>query len=171
MCTASQNMVLDCNDGKGGIKTIYLANFTQADEPLMNASGVVTSWASATGNFYTYQLKPEVGNAPETPQTNDQNGTSYYDHNVSGKINKQTGLKHLEMKKIVEGRFYIIVKDANERYWLYGRKNGMTWVAGTAWETGTAMGDFNGYNFAFASKEEVPKCEISSSLIASLLAA
>jgi hypothetical protein len=60
-----------------------------------------------------------------------------------------------------------IVTDRNDTYWLLGSRNGLELSAGTS-QTGTAMGDRNGYDVTFTALEEVPILSVDSTIIAAL---
>jgi hypothetical protein len=60
-----------------------------------------------------------------------------------------------------------IVTDRNGNYWLLGSRNGLELTTGTS-QTGTAMGDRNGYDVTFTGMEEIPMLSVSGSIVAAL---
>ena len=170
-CTTLTHYSLDCRDSIGGITEVYIAAFDNKGTPtITSASALISSWTDAAGDFYRYQVRPETANAVETPTANDQNGTVYYEQSITFQISKQVGLRTVTNDILYKGNWLIIYKDRNGKYRLHGYNNGCKYSAGTN-ETGTAMGDFNGYKFTFSSKEETQAYEVSSSIMASLIAA
>lgn len=167
-CTTLTSYSLDCRDSIGGISEVYIAAFENKGTPtITSASALISAWTDATGDFYTYQVRPETANATETFQMNDQNGTVFYEQSISFQLSKQNGLRTVTNDILAKGKWLIIYKDRNGKYRLHGYNNGCTMSAGTG-ETGTAMGDFNGYKFTFIAKEETQAYEVSSSIIDAL---
>jgi len=171
-CVPTTGETLDCRDGKGGIKTIYIAALSNVGTPT-SASGIITAWTAANGDFFTYQVRPEVSNATFTANVSDANGTSFYTHAVNFTVYKMSAAKNQEFMRLAQGRLVIIVKsntlDANGTniYWVYGLNNGLNMTSSTG-ETGTAMGDLNGYKYAFTGSDEEAPYNLTASLITGL---
>lgn len=167
-CALTQGYTLDCRDNVGGIKEKYVtehANITA----ITAASGIITAITMASGTmFRKYELEKETGSFTENIQTNDANGTIFYEQDSVMPIRKLQASLRNEIKLLAQNRLVIIEKDRNGKYWLLGENNGMELQPSTA-ATGTAMGDFNGYTLNFKGKEENPAQEVSSGIISGLL--
>jgi hypothetical protein len=163
---------LDCRDSKGGIKTIYIADLANVGTPT-TASGVITAWTAANGDFWTYQVRPEVSNATFTANVSDANGTSFYTHAVNFTTYKMSGTKNQNFMVLAQKRVVIIVKanaldsTGTALYYVYGLNNGLNMTTSTG-ETGTAMGDLNGYKYAFTGSDEEAPYQLTASLITGL---
>jgi hypothetical protein len=72
-----------------------------------------------------------------------------------------------ELLLLAQNRLIAIVLDRNDTYWMLGRNNGLELSAGTA-QTGTAMGDRNGYDMTFTALEESPMVTVASGIVAAL---
>lgn len=172
-CALTQGYNLDCREGIGGIKEVYiteLANVTASTE----VSGVVTAITKATGKrFWKYSLVRETSNATETITANEQNGTLYYAQQVQIILNKRQASVRNEVMLLAKntGLIIIVVENAvtgsNNKAWMFGKTQGLQLTAGTS-ETGTAWGDRNGYTLPFAGNEPELAPEVDYSLIAAL---
>lgn len=168
-CALTQGYTLDCRDNVGGIKEIYITELGNK-ATLTAASGVITAFTLSSGKqFFKYELEKETAELTENFQTNDVNGTVFYEQDIMLPIRKLQASTRNEIKLLAQNRLMIIVKDRNGKYWLLGENNGCELQPSTG-KTGKAMGDFNGYELTFKGKEEDPMQEVSSGLIATLSA-
>jgi hypothetical protein len=172
-CALTQGLNLDCREGIGGIKEVYiieLANVTAITE----SSGVVTAITKATGTrFWKYQLTRETSSATETITGNEQNGTLFYAQQAVVVINKRQASVRNEIMLLAKNRLLFVVVenqlDSNNqnKAWLYGRTQGLLLNTGNS-ETGTGWGDRNGYSLTFTGNEEELAPQVQYSLLASL---
>lgn len=169
-CALTQGYTLDCRDNVGGIKTVYIAELSRKSALTIAASGFVTAFTLTSGIFFTYQLEKETSSLTENIQTNDVNGTLFFEQDLMFTIRKLQASSRNEIKLLAQNRLMVIVLDRNGKYWLLGSDNGCELQPSTG-ASGTAMGDFNGYTLNFKAKEETPMPEVSSSLISALTSA
>lgn len=166
-CSLTQGYVLDCREGIGGLKEVYIiehANVTAITE----SSGVVTAITKATGTrFWKYSLVRETSNATENITGNEQNGTIFYDQTVNIILNKRQASVRNEVMLLAKNFLTIVGVENNGRAFLYGRDQGLQLLTGSA-ETGTAWGDRNGYTLPFNGKEEELAPEVDAATVATL---
>jgi hypothetical protein len=171
-CALTQGYTLDCRDNVGGLKAVYItewANVNFASTGYTATSGTITALPMlSTHQFWTYDLEKETGSLVENIQTNDANGTVWYEQDIDFPIRKMQASERNEIRNIAKNRLAIIVLDRNGKYWLCGEKNGMELQPSNA-NSGKAMGDYNGYMLKFKGKEEAPMQEVSASIIPALL--
>jgi hypothetical protein len=132
----------------------------------VDASGVVTGTFPASG-FYKYEVPKGAGQFTETVNASTENGTIFYTQELLFPINRMAQAVRNELRLVGLNRLMAIVTDRNGKYWLLGRSNGLDVTAGTS-QTGTAMGDRNGYEMTFTGMEELPCSEVSSAIITAL---
>jgi hypothetical protein len=96
-----------------------------------------------------------------------ENGTIFYQQDLQIVLNKMTAALRNELRLLGQNRLMAIVTDRNGTYWLLGSRNGLELSAGTS-QTGTAMGDRNGYDVTFTALEEIPMLSVSSGIVAAL---
>ena len=142
-----------CKDALGGIKRIYVSEWTDGfwdDE----ASGEVAD-ATAAETFYTYDMTRGSGSLNQTITSDLAAGTVYFDQVCSVTFNKVAASDIAEISNLVKGRMGVLVQDNNDNWFVMGHKNGVEVTGGTA-QTGTAAGDQNGFTIEFSAQEVAP---------------
>lgn len=142
-----------CKDALGGIKRIYVSEWTDGfwdDE----ASGEVAD-TTAAETFYTYDMTRGSGSLNQTITSDLAAGTVYFDQVCSVTFNKVAAADIAEISNLVKGRMAVLVQDNNDNWFVMGHKNGVEVTGGTA-QTGTAAGDQNGFTIEFSAQEVAP---------------
>jgi len=70
-------------------------------------------------------------------------------------LKKQDITTHKTVKLLAYGRPHIVVRTRSNNYFIVGLERGADMTAGTI-SSGTALGDFNGYNLTFTGMENSP---------------
>jgi hypothetical protein len=168
-CALSQGYTLDCKDSIGGIKAVWFiaaADVTAVTE----ASGIVSAITKSAGKvFYKYQLVKNSSSLTENVNANVQNGTVFYAQELAIVLNKMQANTRNEILLLAKNNLMAVVQDANDKYWLLGRENGLDLTAGSG-ATGTAQADRNGYTLTFSGGEKELAPEVNSSVITGLTA-
>ena len=147
-CELTTGFTLDCKDGIGGIKEIFLAEWNYIYNLLtVDAGGEITALTDSA-DFYRYQLPTQTGMFEETINFNRDNGTIYYTQTVTIKMHKLSSIKRAELETAALNRLCVCVRDNNDNLWMCGIEDGMDISTSTA-STGTAFGDANGYELSF----------------------
>lgn len=168
-CALTQGYTLDCKDSIGGIKAVWFIA-TGDVSSVAEASGVVTAITKASGKvFYKYQLVKNSSSLTENVNANVQNGTVFYAQELSIILNKLQANTRNEILLLAKNNLLAVVEDANGKYWLLGKQNGIDLTGGNG-ATGTAQGDRSGYTLTFSGSEKELAPEVTSSLIAGLTA-
>ena len=149
-CNLTQGFTLDCKDAVGGIKSIHLIDW--ASTGFTVSGGEVTATTVASGDVYTYELPKGVGSMTTTTNVSQENGTVFNQSDIVARLRKLSTTKRNELKLLAQNRVFCIVKDNNDNYWLAGNEYGCDITAMTS-ESGTAMGDVQGYNFTLSAIE------------------
>ncbi len=168
-CNLTQGFTLDCKDAVGGIKSIHLIDW-EADGFTV-ASGEVTAIAAtgtiSSGSTYTYELPKGVGSMTTTTNVSQENGTVFNQTDIVARLRKLSTTKRNELKLLAQNRVFCIVKDNNDNYWLAGCEYGCDITAMTS-ESGTAMGDVQGYNFTLSAIESESPYLVQAAVATSL---
>lgn len=168
-CALTQGFTLDCKDSIGGIKAVWFIA-TGDVSAISEASGVVTAITKATGkSFYKYALVKNSSMLAENVNTNVQNGTVFYAQELTIVLNKMQANTRNEILLLAKNNLMAVVQDANDKYWLAGRVNGLDLTGGGS-ASGTAQGDRNGYTLTFSGGEKELAPEVTSGIIAGLTA-
>lgn len=168
-CALTQGYTLDCKDSIGGIKAVW---FIAAGDvsAVTEVSGVVTAITKASGKvFYKYQLVKNSSSLTENVNANVQNGTVFYAQELAVILNKMQANTRNEILLLAKNNLLAVVQDANDKYWLLGKQNGLDLSAGSS-ATGTAQADRSGYTLTFSGGEKELAPEVTSGIIAGLTA-
>lgn len=168
-CSLSQNYVLDCKDSLGGIKAAWFIGHADVTA-VTEASGVVSAITKAAGKvFYKYQLVRNTSSLTENVTASVENGTVFYAQELTIILNKMQANTRNEILLLAKNNLMAVVEDANGKYWLLGKGNGLDLSGGNS-GSGTAQGDRNGYTLTFSGGEKELAPEVSSTIIAGLTA-
>lgn len=152
-CNIVEGYAIACRDSIGGIKTIYAAQFEHVTG-YTESSGVCTALTMSGGTkFWIYNMEKENAELNEAETGSVENGTLFYEQNLSFTIKKLTAAQRNNMKVLAQNRLVFIVLDNNGAYWILGRHNGMDKVGTNTAKTGKTLGDMSGYELAFMGKE------------------
>lgn len=164
-CLLTSGFTLDCKDAVGGIKSIHLISWTASK--FTAVSGEITATTVVSGDVYTYELPKGTGSMTNTTNVSVENGTTFNQCDVAFKLRRLSTSKRNEMKLLAQGRTYTIVKDNNDAYWLVGNEYGCDVTAMVA-NSGTAMGDSNGYEVTLSAIEAEAPYKLQSSVVTAL---
>jgi hypothetical protein len=160
----------ECKDSIGGIKAAYIAEHADLTS-LTETSNVITAITMATGKtFKPFVFRKETGNFTSTINSDDAAGTTFVQSEIVLQFTKQETAKRLEIAALMVGNCAVIIEDGNGKYWFFGEDFPVVLTAGSA-ASGTAMGDFNGYNITLTDKSKALPKEVDADIIAGLLPA
>lgn len=165
-CALTQGFILDCKESVGGIKSVRFVEFDNVAS-IAYAAGVATLTMVASKKFWKYAQVRETSSFTETITANVQNGTIFYQQEVTVIINKLAAATRNEILLLAKNRLMAIVEDMNGAFWLLGAKNGLDITGGNS-ATGTASGDRNGYTLTFQAMEADPMWSVSSGAISAI---
>ena len=153
-CDISHGRLETCKDSVSGLDAIYFINYGIAPENVTtDVDGVVTAVTGIT-ELYKYELKG-ANSFEQTIQTSRDNGTTYFEQVVVAQLKKQDIPTHKTVKLLAYGRPHIVVRTRSLQFFIVGLERGADMTAGTI-SSGTALGDFNGYNLTFTAMENGP---------------
>jgi formyltetrahydrofolate synthetase len=165
-CALTQGFILDCKESLGGVKSVRFVEFDNVAS-IAYAAGVATLTMVASKKFWKYNQVRETSSFTETITANVQNGTIFYQQEVTVIINKLAAATRNEILLLAKNRLMAIVEDMNGNFWLLGAKNGLDITSGNS-ATGTASGDRNGYTLTFQAMEADPIWSVASGAISAL---
>lgn len=169
-CVLNSVIAKDCRGSVGGIEWVALASAEiDADNTTIDSSGNVTAIALEGGaKFYKISLEKEKGIASSPYTGSAANGTGFYAHAVVFTIEKLSANKRKFLDTARKARLKVLVKTNNNEYWLYCYTGGTLESYNPT--TGTAFGDFNGYDaVTINSNEPEDAYKVDSGLIAAIL--
>ena len=166
-CALTQGYSLDCKDSAGGITEVYFIEKGNVSA-IVAASGVVTGLTKAAGKrFWKYELPKETGSFTHNPTVSSENGTLFFEQNLTIVVNKLSAAINTELKLLAQNILIAVVKDNNNKYWMIGKERGLD-MSGSTSGSGTAFGDRSGYSLVFIGKEPDQLYEVNSTVAAAL---
>lgn len=162
-CNLTAGIQLGCRDNTGGLKTLWITDFTNVTSITQNSGDTITA-ISGTGTFYEFQLIRTSSQMTETVNASLENGTVFYQGEIVTYFNKLGQDKRNILKTLAQSQqLAIVAEDNNGQYFYLGQTYGCFISAGTS-VTGKALGDANGYNMTFQYLEPNPMNQLSGSL-------
>ena len=158
-CDISNGRLEACKDGISGLDAVYFINYGinyPTDVTFSATAGqedVIVDVAGIT-DLYKWELKG-ANSFEQTIQTSRDNGTTFFEQAIVAQFKVLDITTHKTVKLLAYGRPHIVVRTRSGNYFLAGLERGCDVTAGTI-SSGTAMGDFNGYNLTFTGMENIP---------------
>lgn len=166
-CALTQGYTLDCKDNAGGVKNVWIANYSNVSG-VTAANGVISAISKANnGRFWKYEQYRDTAEAFEDITGNAENGTVFYAQTVNLALRKMQASVRNEVKLLASALVVMVIQDRNDKYWYYGETNGLDLLTGKI-GTGKVLGDKNGYDLSFTGAEPSPAQEVQSAVIAGL---
>ena len=167
-CNSITDLLKTCDgNNSGGIFEAYIIDQDSVTGSTVSAHTVTAINLSGAETYSTFQFKRNVGNAITTPTIDLINGSTFYSSVISMMFHKREASKSASLQILGEGQRYlnIIIKDANEKYWMYSYAQ----LNGGDEDTGTARADGSKYTVTFIGEDDNRPYEVDSSIIAGLL--
>lgn len=156
---------LDCTTSLGGIKTVYIANYGDVEQPSVGTDNQISE-LTMVGNakFKPYQFRKQTGSMTSTLNVDETAGINYVSTELSLVFTKMETAKRIEMSALAVGQLAVIVKDSNNKYWYLGYNDYVSASAGGA-NTGTAKGDQNAYTLTLRDEADTYPYEVTESAV------
>ena len=167
-CILTEGVTLDCRQGVGGVKKIYLTEFANVST-ITSSSGSVSAITMVSGKkFWTIELELEDAQFDENATVSIENGTTFYEQTLTFSVYKMTAKNRNIVRLLTQNRLMVIVQDADDVYHLAGETRALHLTA-SATSTGKAMGDKNGYSITLTGKEPLPCNKVNSGVISGII--
>lgn len=152
-CNLSAAIALDCMDFISGIKTLWVSSDADLGTIVSGATAGITSLVGATGTFYQVAVAKDSASYTETFNVSNVNGTAFWEQSTVIPVQHMTSAKRAQLQLLAYNRdCKVLFEDNNGLYWLSGASRGAVISTGTN-TTGTAVGDYNGYNVTLTAQE------------------
>jgi len=152
-CAITKGRTLPCKNSVGGLKNVFILDYSSAVADLTPSSGTVTLPTSGA-EFFKFEIK---GNSSlETTVTSSrENGTTFYESTLNLTFAYLDVETQEELKLLNAGRAHYVVETYNGDYLLIGKEHGAEVTGGTI-VTGAAMGDLSGFTLTVTAQETAP---------------
>ena len=141
-----------CKDKIGGIKRVWIKQFA-SDDWVQTDGEVVANAAGIT--LFGFEITKNNGSLQQTVNASVENGTVFYSQVLEMSLPNLTEGDNQEIKELLSSRLTVLVQDVNDNYLAIGVTTGVEATGGTI-GTGTAKGDFNGYQIQLTAEESTP---------------
>lgn len=159
----------DCGPNKGGIKTIYIANYDDISAVTLGDDTITAITMANSAKFKQYHFRPETGSMTSTLTVDQKTGSNFVTTDISLVFTKMDTTKRIEIAALSLGDLAVIVEDENGVFWYVGKDRAVMASAGSA-NTGTARADGSNYSITLQSVEDTYPYEVSASVIEGLIA-
>jgi hypothetical protein len=149
-CNLSRGFLLECNEGVGGIKDIYIGKWSDFSTGIVESGGFITDLPPA--QLFPYQANRNTGGVTIVPNANLENGTLYYTHTIEMTLGKLDPDKKAELENLAKTRVAVFVRLFDDQIMMVGRNDGCFLTAGT-FGSGKARADLNGYQITLTAEE------------------
>jgi len=166
-CLLTTGFALDCKNAVGGIQNIWLITTGNKGTFTKSTSGTVTAWTPTANSLFKYELRKASSSFETDIMQNDINGTTYYSTKLTFQLNKMEVYKRNELKLVAQNLVIVIILDRLGQYWVVGDENGCNMTSGKG-NSGTAMGDFNGWTVEMTAEESDMPALLTSGVVTSL---
>lgn len=167
-CNPISTYTLGCRDKQGGVQKVFIGTYNSTLSYSYGTDNIIATFSAGTVSFYTIEQELESATFDQKGVYNSENGTSYYEQDVTIVLNGLSANLREQIKIMGQGKWRIFVLDQTGRYWLVGKQNGVRVSDGNP-NVGKAMGDLNGATMKFSGKEPEPAHEISSAAALGLI--
>jgi len=154
-----------CDSSKGGILKVWMAPYDKVTAISADTAGTITA-VTLTGDtqWAEYNFKRGTGSMTSTLNVDDANGVNYVSTDLVLQFNKMDTTKRIEMTALALSEVIVVVKDANNKYWLLGKDGPVSASAGTA-QTGQARTDGNMYQITLQANDDTYPFEAAASIV------
>lgn len=156
-----------CKDNMGGIKEVYIVKKDSITEVTLAENQISAITMAESAKWSTYKFRKGTSQFTSTMTTDDAAGTMSFETVLALQFSKQDTAKRLEIMALCMDEVAVIVLDNNGKYWYLGYDNPVTATAATG-QSGTAFGDFGGYNVELTDNSKELPFEVTAEAIAGL---
>lgn len=172
-CTQVLNGIgLSCEHTMGGIKAVYIANFTDVVS-FIEEEGVISEINMKEGaTFMKYHFrKNSASNMSSSRSGDDAAGTHSITTNIAMTYSRMDTDKRTEMDKLSIAQLLCIVEDRNGRYWMPCTPSDdyMSVTAGEA-STGSTTNDANQYSITITGEASHFPIEVDKEAVMGVIA-
>lgn len=153
-CATTRGFTLDCNEGVGGVKEVFIQNWSKFQAGVIqDTNGIITEFTTtAPITLWRYQPNRNTGALTVTPTPNLENGTLYYVQTVEMTLGKLENEKRKELEILSKAKVAVFVRLYDDQILMIGTTDGAFLTAGT-YQSGKAKGDLNGYTLTLTAEE------------------
>lgn len=174
-CNTILGIAKDCLGNAGGVSRIWLnnGNAIDMDSVTYDLTDETVTAATLTGDsaeFVEFEFNPNVSSFTEEIAVDLNNSSTFYNQTITLQLSRREAVKRQRLLLIADGQppLTMIVKDANENYWIFGLREDKMFLTGSEGGSGTAKSDLNGYILTFTAESALPAFAIDEAVVTTL---
>jgi len=165
-CILSSGVSLGCRENTGGVQKLYVGTYSGSTAWSLDATNHITA-VTAANTFYAFDFPLEVTEIIEAGNFSVENQTVFFEQTINSTMYSTTQETRDALALIGMARVFVIAKDNNDQYFLYGKQNGM-WISAANISTGKAFSDLNGITYTFTGREPNSAYEVDAAVLTTL---
>lgn len=141
-CLLANGISKECAHAFGGLKEIYIGNFSDLESLTYDVDGQITGVTLASGaTIYEFEFVKDTGQALEELVEN--GASSYINQTINAQFNGITQEKKKVLDTLSLANVFVIVKKTDNNYWFYGENEKSAGLEATALtiDSGAAQSD------------------------------
>lgn len=143
-CNLTDGYVLGCSS-IGGVEKVWIGEFIDGVTVTQDSCGIITGITTTGLTVYQFEQDIEHAGLAQTGQYSRENGTVFYESNLSIKLITLDCNVRNRMVELGRAPLFAVVKSNAGDYYYLGLESAGRASAGEA-GLGTALGDMNGLN-------------------------
>lgn len=171
---------LDCQPSKGGVMEFYIVNYDDVTGISASTAETIATGETTDGKIEAiglasgkkwkkYAMRRNTASMTSTLNFDETAGVNYVSTDVVLRFNKLDTPQRLEMTLLTLAETRVVVRDANDKWWLIGKDEPVVPSAGTA-QTGVQKSDGSYYELTLQSSDNTWPFELTADAIAAIKA-
>lgn len=158
----------DCDPSMGGIIEALISNKEDVTDITISTNQVTAITMASSKKFKKYEFPRNTGSLTSNYTIDLANGVRFVQSDLVLSFGRMDTSKRVEITALAQNDLIIIVKDANGKYWLLGKDEGVNASAADG-VTGTARADRNGYSVTLQDNSLEMPYEVDPDIIDALV--
>lgn len=156
-CNLTKGRQLDgCFTNNGGVKKVYIANFSEVDTISVGTDNKITSLSlsGTSNNFYKFDVEERAGVTEfnETLQFEIANAAKSYEQSLTLLFNKHENETRDIIAALASTTTLVVIKDQNDNEWVMGKDRG-AYLANAETGSGAELNARNGSTLTIQAVE------------------
>lgn len=161
-------IVKDCSPSMGGILEAYAISYDDVKTVSAEDGIIKTISLETSAKFKKYAFRKETSYFTSTRNIDHTTGNNSVSTEIYLLFPRMETTKRIEMEALSLAGLCLICKDANGKYWFFGKDDEVLASAGDA-KSGTARGDRNGYSVTLTDNSLEYPYEVDASIVSGLV--
>lgn len=156
-CDLTLGRLEPCKESIGGIMAVYFINFDGLGTVAYDTGNTDAITDLGTGvTAYKYDLKSDENTYSEAINSSRENGTTFFEQNLSISLKGLTAEDQKEIRLLAYGRPHVVVHARNGEAFIAGLAQGCEVNGGETTQIGGAYGDKVGHAVTLQGREAKP---------------